>query len=231
MPKLWTDTIEAHRRTVREATISATAVLVAEHGLRAVTMSQVAEATGIGRATLYKYFRDVEAILSAWHEREIQGHLEQLARARDQASGPADRLKAVLLAYATIAHQSHGHHDAELASLLHRDEQVVRAEHRLREMVRGLLVEAVEVGAVRDDVAPDELVSFCLHAIGGARRLRSRAAVHRLVGVTMAGLSPPRRDLSGTGPGAPTIRGSEQLGRPVDDGDRRSIGRYGEREG
>lgn len=87
MPKLWSDTIEAHRRTVRDATIDATAALVAEHGLRAVTMSQVAEATGIGRATLYKYFPDVEAILSAWHEREISAHLEQLAEARDQQMG------------------------------------------------------------------------------------------------------------------------------------------------
>ena len=38
-------------------------------------MSQIAEQTGIGRATLYKYFPDVEAILLAWHERQVTGHL------------------------------------------------------------------------------------------------------------------------------------------------------------
>lgn len=34
-----------------------------------MTMSRIAEEIGIGRATLYKYFPDVEAILLAWHER------------------------------------------------------------------------------------------------------------------------------------------------------------------
>ena len=192
MPKLWSDTIEAHRRSVRDATIEATTSLVAEHGLRAVTMSQIAEATGIGRATLYKYFPDVEAILAAWHEREISDHLERLAEARDQARGPAERLEAVLVAYALIVHESNGHHDAELASLLHRDERVVRAEEHLRAMVRGLLDDAVASGDVRDDVAPDELVSYCLHAIGAASGLPSKPAVRRLVGVTLAGLRPQR---------------------------------------
>src|SRR6266508_4210937 len=74
MPKLWNKTIEAHRREVRDATLDTAAKLVAEHGLRAVTMSQIAEHTGIGRATLYKYFSGVEAILLAWHERQITGH-------------------------------------------------------------------------------------------------------------------------------------------------------------
>src|ERR687888_497233 len=85
VPKLWNDTIATHRQAVREATIDATAALVAEDGLLSVTMSKIAERTGIGRATLYKYFPDVEAILHAWHERQIADHLAQLAQARDQA--------------------------------------------------------------------------------------------------------------------------------------------------
>lgn len=179
---------------MRDATIEATTSLVAENGLRAVTMSKIAEATGIGRATLYKYFPDVEAILAAWHEREISGHLDQLAAARERATGPARRLEAVLEAYALIAHESHGHHDAELASLLHRDERVVRAERQLRDMVRRLLIDATASGDVRDDVAPDELVTYCLHAVGAASGLSSKAAVKRLVDVTLAGLRPQRRN-------------------------------------
>ncbi|XVV06649.1 TetR/AcrR family transcriptional regulator [Actinosynnema sp. CA-248983] len=88
MPRLWNDTIEDHRREVRDAILDATAALVAEKGLLAVTMSQIAEKTGIGRATLYKYFGDVEAILLAWHERQVGVHLNLLAAVRDTARGP-----------------------------------------------------------------------------------------------------------------------------------------------
>jgi AcrR family transcriptional regulator len=190
VPRLWTETIEAHRAAVRDATLDTTAALVAMHGLRSVTMSRIAEETGIGRATLYKYFPDVEAILRAWHERQINGHLKQLAEVRDQAGDAGARLEAVLEAYALICHQSHGHRDNELVALLHQDEQVGRAEQQLRRMIRDLLTEAAATGNVRDDIAPDELAGYCLHALTAAGRLPSEAAVRRLVTVTLAGLRP-----------------------------------------
>lgn len=69
MPRLWNETIESHRHAVRDAALDATAALVAEHGPLSVTMSAIAERTGVGRATVYKYFPDVESIMLAWHER------------------------------------------------------------------------------------------------------------------------------------------------------------------
>lgn len=188
VPKLWTQTVEAHRREVREAILETTARLVAEHGLRSVTMSQIAEATGIGRATLYKYFPGVEAILFAWHDLQITGHLRHLSEVRDQAGDPLERLGAVLEAYAVISRESRGHHDTELAAFLHRDEQVQRAEQQLRDMIRDLVAEGAAAGLVRRDVAADELAAYCLHALAAARSLRSKVAVHRLVDVVLSGL-------------------------------------------
>src|SRR6266581_8718751 len=134
VPKLWNETIEAHRRAVRDATLDTTAALVAEHGLTSVTMSQIAAETGIGRATLYKYFPDVEAILVAWHERQIARHLQQLAEVRDQAGGPARQLEAVLGTFALIQHE---HHGTELAALLHRGEHIARAQQQLHAFISG----------------------------------------------------------------------------------------------
>jgi AcrR family transcriptional regulator len=191
VPRLWTETIEEHRRAVRDATLDTTAALVAKHGLRSVTMSKIAEETGIGRATLYKYFPDVEAILRAWHERQISGHLEYLAGVRDQARDGGERIEAVLEGYALILHESRGHYDTELAAFLHRDEHVIRAQQQLRRMICDLLAEAAKTGAVRDDATPDELASYCLHALTAASSLPSKPAVRRLVGVTLAGLRPP----------------------------------------
>jgi AcrR family transcriptional regulator len=190
VPKLWNETIEEHRREVREAILHNTVALVAEHGLLSVTMSQIAGETGIGRATLYKYFPDVEAILLAWHERQINGHLGYLAEIREQAGDAGERLEAVLEAYALISHETRGHRDSELAALLHRDEQVARAEQQLRRMIRDLITEAQNSGDVRDDVGPNELASYCLHAITAASSLPSKAAALRLVTVTLAGLHP-----------------------------------------
>ena len=188
VPKLWNETIEEHRQAVRTATLDAAAALVAEHGLAAVTMSQIAKTTGIGRATLYKYFPDVEAILIAWHERQVAAHLAQLGEIRDRAGSTSARLKAVLEAYALITHE---HHDSELAASLHRREHVNRAQQHLIDFIRDLLSDAADTGELRRDVAPAELASYCLHALNAAGTLPSRAAVHRLVTVTMAGLHPP----------------------------------------
>jgi AcrR family transcriptional regulator len=158
-----------------------------------VTMSQIAEETGIGRATLYKYFPDAEAILLAWHERQITGHLEYLAEVRDRAGDAAERLEAVLEAYALISHErfSHEHPGPELAALLHRGVHVTGAQQQVHDMIKDLLIEAAETGDLRDDVVPDELASYCLHALAAARSLKSKAAVRRLVTVTLAGLRPP----------------------------------------
>ena len=189
MPRLWDETIEAHRRAVRDAILDTTGALVAEQGLLSVTMSRVAEETGIGRATLYKYFPDVEAILLAWHERHVEGHLEHLAEIWDQPGDPHKRLEAVLEAYALIEHRRHA---SELAALLHRGEHVDRAQQHLTDVIRDLLREAADTGHIRDDISPEELAAYCLYALAAASSLSSEAAVRRLVTVTLAGLRPPR---------------------------------------
>ena len=79
--------------------------VVTEFGLASVTMSRIAEKTGI-RATLYKYFPDVDAILVAWHDRQVGHHLERPEQIRDGSAVAGEQLEAVLEAYALIAHES-----------------------------------------------------------------------------------------------------------------------------
>ena len=146
---------------MHDAILDTTAALVAEYGLLSVTMSQVAEATGIGRATLYKYFSDV-----------------------------GGRLGAVLEAYAFLSQESHGHHDSELAAFLHGDDQLAQPQKQLHRMICDLVTEGAEAGQLRSDVAADELANYCLHALTAASGMRSKAAVRRLVTVILAGLRP-----------------------------------------
>jgi AcrR family transcriptional regulator len=190
VPKLWKDTIEAHRRDVRDAVIATTARLVTSEGPLSVTMSRIAEETGIGRATLYKYFPDVESILLAWHDRVIAEHLQRLADVGDAATDADERLEAVLTAYAATMHDARGHANSDLAALLHRGERVARAERELRDMVRDLLAAAARHGTVRADIPAEELAAYCLSALGAAAQAPSLAAARRLVQVTLAGVRP-----------------------------------------
>jgi AcrR family transcriptional regulator len=208
VPKLWTETIEEHRRAVGDAILDTTATLVAEHGLGSVTMSQIATETGIGRATLYKYFPDVEAILAAWHQRHVAAHLAQLAEVRDRASGATGKLDAVLHAYAFITYRRP--RGTEIAATVHRGDGLALAQQQLRDLIRDLLVEAARTGHVRDDIAPDELTAFCLHALGAAAGMPSPAAVTRLVDITSAGLRPSISSRPAPS-GAPTRTTSDAL--------------------
>ena len=190
---MWTQTVETHRREVRDAILDTTSALVTERGLLSVTMSLIAEETGIGRATLYKYFPDVEAILHAWHERHVGAHLAHLVELRDRDGVAGQRLAAVLQAYARICYHRGRHGTEKLGALLHRGEQAATAQQQLFDLFRDLLLAGVATGDVRGDVPPKELAHYCLHALSAAGSLPSEAAVRRLVTVTLAALRPPRR--------------------------------------
>jgi AcrR family transcriptional regulator len=187
IPKLWHQTIQAHRREVHDAILETAAALVAKHGLRSVTMSQIAEETGIGRATLYKYFSGVEPILLAWHERHVAEHLERLQRLRDEPGDANSRLESVLQAYALIAFERH-QHGPELGALVHQREHIAAPERRLVEIVRNLLAESQAGGAIRVDVPPGELATFCVYALEAAGAVSSRSAARRLATIVLDAL-------------------------------------------
>ena len=195
VPKLWSATIDEHRRTVRTAILDATAALVAEFGLAGVTMSQIAEQAGIGRATLYKYFPDVQTIVVAWHERQITDHLRQLGEAAAEPGQPGERLRTVLSTYARLSAGGHAHDQPErhldLAVPLHREAHMRQAHRRLHAVITDVIATAAAAGAVRTDVPADELATYCLHALAAARALPSTAARDRLVTLTLDALHPP----------------------------------------
>lgn len=190
VPKLWNETIDAHRTAVREAIVDAAVSLADERGVTAVTMSAVAERAGIGRATLYKYFPDVESILVAWHQGHVADHLDHLTALRDQAATPEEGLAAVLDAYARICHRR-ARRGADYSALVHRPEHVSAAEQQLAELFSDLIARAVAAGKLRDDATAGELAAYCLHALAAAADLGSEDAVGRLVAITLSGLRPP----------------------------------------
>jgi len=180
--------VETHRQEVREAILDATGSLVQSRGLLAVTMSDIAEATGIGRATLYKYFPDVEMILSAWHQRHVEAHLAELKRIQERTADPVTRLQAVLGKYADICRKRRRHGDDELAAVLHRSTQVRKLQRQLLDLISTLVADAAGAGAVRQDVPAEELASYCVHALAAAGNF-STTAMDRLLDVVWTGIT------------------------------------------
>ena len=206
MPKLWTETVESHRQEVREAILDTTGSLVQSRGLLAVTMSDIAEATGIGRATLYKYFPDVETILSAWHQRHVEAHLAELRRIQQRTADPVARLQAVLARYADICRKRRRHGGDELAAVLHRSPQVREAQRQLLNLIAGLVADAAAAGAVRQDVPAEELASYCVHALAAAGD-SSTTAIDRLLDVVWTGITSTASTRSHGGPSTPSEPG------------------------
>jgi AcrR family transcriptional regulator len=185
VPKLWSDTIETHRQEVAGAVLDAATALVEKLGMRQLTMSAVAERAGIGRATLYKYFGDVDAILLALQERHVDAALAELMALGTGPGSPFTRLAAVLDRYALLRQ---GHHGTGIEAVLLGSSYVAQAHERLHGLLRDLLLEAQGAGEVRDDVPASELATYCLHALATAGHLSSRAATKRLVAVMLAGM-------------------------------------------
>jgi AcrR family transcriptional regulator len=111
-------------RDLREVIVAAAAELVAEQGITSVAMAHVAERAQITRATLYKYFPDVRAMLDAWHERHVAANLDAIIAARDGGRSPRDRITRVLETYAELVYRQHS---PELLAFAGDSEHTIRA--------------------------------------------------------------------------------------------------------
>ena len=185
VPKLWRETIGEHRELVREAILEATEQLVRTHGPLSLTMSQVAEAAGIGRATLYKYFPDIETVVRAWHEQQVQSHLDRMMRIAQGSADASILLREVLEDYATGMSRSHL---GDVGAVLHREAGIADAQRQLTDLLERLIAQANRDGGLRSDVPPRVLATYCVHALAASRHLRSPRDVRRLVDVTFDGL-------------------------------------------
>lgn len=173
---------------MREAILAATAAVVAEHGLHAVTMSRIAAKAGIAEARLCRYFSDLDAVMRTWRDRQIANHLGYLDDIGGQPGAVTQRLDAVLRAYAAVVHQTHEHRTTDRGMSLHRDEGLIHARQHLHDLVRDLLAEGARSGDIRDDVTPDELADQCLQSLSAAGAHSSAVAIRHLVTATLAEL-------------------------------------------
>lgn len=181
MPKLWKETVEAHRRDVRAAILEAAWTLANARGVRGITMGLVAESAGISRATLYKYFPGIDEILLAAHEERAARHLADLAAARSNAASPQEALLAMLNNYAGICFHRDKVASPEIHGLVHAGAQHARNQSALHDLFASGLQDAQAVAQVRTDLDAMQLAAFAVSALDAAAAASCGPDIERLV--------------------------------------------------
>ena len=80
-----------------EALLTAAVGLIAENGIDALTLSQVAERAGVGRATAYREFGDKDGLLSSVARHEIAIMAAETFRDVAPDAAPADLVATVII--------------------------------------------------------------------------------------------------------------------------------------
>lgn len=145
MPRIRAENIQAHKELTRREILDAVHDLVAEVGSADINLAEVAQAVGIGRTTLYEYFRDKDDLIATLVEERLPEVMADLTF--DDHGTPENRL--VGFAVVTVRFIVS---DPVLGLILHRELPLLSAEaqNRIREAHSDLA--AGMIGAYRDGV-------------------------------------------------------------------------------
>lgn len=93
---------EQKKRQTRKALIDAAVTLFAEQGYEQTSMDQLARAAGVGKGTIYGYFKAKEEIFLAYCEAEIDFAFSALDRKLDEDAPLVDQLVAQTMGQITF---------------------------------------------------------------------------------------------------------------------------------
>ncbi|MGC9219880.1 MAG: TetR/AcrR family transcriptional regulator [Solirubrobacteraceae bacterium] len=170
----WADTLDEHRTVQRDHILTVAFELLKERGMTTMSMSAVAARAGISRATLYHYFPDMDALLSAWVGREIGASVTEMVRSARAIPDPLARIEQIVTAQTSIFSSSDHrlsaeHFESEAGSPTVRSE-VANQMAPLRELLAETLDEAHAAGLLRAELEPRLAADLVLGMLGAARR-------------------------------------------------------------
>lgn len=82
-----------------ERILDAAEELFAQHGVATIGMDAVARAAGCSRATLYRYFSNRRALLTAYAEREARRIVQKVTSEIESVTDPEERTTLAVIAY------------------------------------------------------------------------------------------------------------------------------------
>ncbi len=173
MPRIRAENIEAHKALTRREILDAVHEIIAEIGSADVSLAEVAHAVGIGRTTLYEYFKDKDDLIATLVEERLPEVAEDLV-AGEETADPAERLASLAMVTVRFVVE-----DPVLGLILHRElpllssaaQDRIRLAHSdlAREMV-GAYRRGVEAGQFRE-IPPDIVGRFIQDMIMSAAKV------------------------------------------------------------
>lgn len=166
----WVALVADHKQ--RQALhIARTAIdLAAAKGLAGVSMSGLAQAAGVARATLYNYFPDVQTAIRSYLSAASDGFYSRVIAAVAEETGPPAKLRRYVVEQVSYV-DGDDHRAAaglmENGALPPRPAGAARPEDRQHRLLVDILGQGMGVGAFRQDMHVEvvaALVQRMLHA-------------------------------------------------------------------
>jgi AcrR family transcriptional regulator len=149
MPRITAPTVREHVARQERAILDAAADLFSTKGVAGTDLADIANAVGLARSSLYRYFPDKDHILAAWLSREIQPVVADVERIEADDLPAVDRIDAWINANLEWVGRSGGEVLPRLLSQIGAVSSEVRSviaegESRLREPLRRMVSAAVQ---------------------------------------------------------------------------------------
>ena len=131
------------------------AALLAQNGPAAASMADIAQAAGVGRATLYRHFPTRDALLEALAAAAVEDLGDRLAEAGLDAVPVREAVARVCRAFVTT-----GGKYLALMRTGHKPTDPDAVDRRIGTPLRTLLQRGAEEGALRSDLTPELMAVF-----------------------------------------------------------------------
>jgi AcrR family transcriptional regulator len=178
--------LRADAQRNRDALLAAAVRLFSEHGLGA-TLDAIAKDAGVGIGTLYRHFPTREALIEAAYRNELQTVCDAAADLL-ASSPPEEALRTWMDRFIDYMTTKLGMAEALRAVIASGGDPYAQSRGLLVSSIDSLLQAAAAAGAVRSDVAADDvLVSLSGVALAAGEPAR-RAQAGRLLDLFMDGL-------------------------------------------
>ena len=153
----------------------------------AASLEAVAREAGVGVGTLYRHFPTREALFEAVYRHEVEQLVELAAQLRAELP-PLEALRRWLHANVSFVATKKGMSTALAVAVHASSDLTIYSMNRLGQALETLLTRAVQAGAIRDDISPEDILRTVVGLCYTHDRPGWQGNVLRLVDVFIDGM-------------------------------------------